>query len=273
MITYRDLGRRGRLGNALFELASTIGIARTYNQDVIFPEDWMHRPYFSVPDEMFGPIPDCAVEAYDMIDAVGHIDPRVRAYLQDINLFWPHIDEIRGYLRPSETAWNILDDHQYEMPGGTLTAVHVRRGDNVYDPGVPNKSDYHTCPTLDYYCRGLSQFSNEHISVFSDDIAWCREFLGFADYFGDGRGYWKEHEDRFEIDAPHDWIDIFQMSFCNQFVISGSTFGIWGALLANVLDDHVVRPDKVYGPLLSYIDESLLYPPGWKVNPLAVGPE
>lgn len=271
MITYRDLGHRGRLGNALFELAATIGIARAYNQDVIFPEDWIHRPYFSVPDEMFGPIPDHAIEAYDTVDAVERIDPRVRPYLQDYSLFADHMDEIRGYLQPSESALGLLLTED-QIPPGTL-GVHVRRGDNVVDPGVPNKSDYHLCPPLDYYKRGTAHMIIAHSewdnrAVFSDDIPWCKEnFRRTVDYWGNGEGYWKEHEERFGIDAPNDWIDLFRLAQCDHFVISGSTFGIWAALLANVPGDHVVRPDRVYGPLLSYIDSELLFPPDWKVLP------
>lgn len=271
MITYRDLGRRGRLGNQLFELASTIGIARAYNQDVVFPEDWIYRPHFSVPDEMFGPIPDHAVEAYDMADAVEHIDPRVRPYLQDYRLFADYIDEIREYLQPSLAAFGLLLVEE-AAPPGTL-GIHVRRGDNVIDPGIPNKSDYHLCPSFDYYNRGADQTMNDYVihkvAIYSDDYPACREnWSGSAVVWGSAEPYWKEHEERFGVDEPQDWIDLFGLSECDHFVVSGSTFGIWAALLADVPGDHVTRPDKVYGPLLSYIDSELLFPPDWKVLPL-----
>lgn len=267
MISYRNLGLHGRLGNALFELAATIGIALDRGEEPIFPENWLHRPYFSVPDQFFGPIPPDAVEATEF---AGHLDPRARPYLQDINLFWHHIDVIRQYLQPSEAAQSAV----VNMPGierlchGGWMGVHVRRGDNVYDPGVPNKSDYHLCPPLEYYQRGIAQFTRGHdytnIAVFSDDIPWCREFLAEADFFGEGQAYWKEHEERFGIDAPRDWVDFFALAgLGNLFVISNSTFGIWAAILADT--ECVVRPDKIYGPIVAeYTDSELMFPPEWR---------
>lgn len=235
-----------------------------------FPEDWIYRPYFNLPDTMFGPIPDYAVDADYMEAAVEHIDPRARAYLQDYNLFADDLDEIREYFFPSERALDVLQGLPQTFDWPTALGVHVRRGDNVIDPGVPNKSDYHLCPGLDYYERGIGRQwrdfpDRRNLAVFSDDIPWCRENLPIAKYYGDGRAYWKEHEDLYGVDTPHDWIDLFTLARCNYFVVSGSTFGIWGALIAGVPDSHVVRPDKVYGPLLDFIDESLMFPPDWKV--------
>lgn len=271
MITFRNLGKTGRLGNQLFQIASTIGIARQFgDQPVMFPADWIYRPYFNLPDTMFGPIPDYAVDAHFIEDAVSHIDPRARPYLQDYNLFADDLDEIREYFFPSDLALNIIaltPDAFNTLDWVRTLGVHVRRGDNVVDPGVPNKSDYHLCPDLDYYSRGMMQFlvlEWDKLAVFSDDIPWCRENFK-ADFFGDGRAYWKEHEERYGKDVPNDWIDLFTLARCKYFVVSGSTFGIWGALIAGVPDSHVVRPSKVYGPALDFIDESLMFPPDWKV--------
>lgn len=266
MIAYRNLGLYGRLGNALFELAATIGIAMDHGEEPIFPENWMHRPFFSVPDEFFGPIPDDAKEATEFAT---HLDYRARAYLQDVNLFWPYIDVIRQYLQPSETARRVMASVGEGLLNieGPWLCVHVRRGDNVFDPGVPNKSDYHLCPPLEYYERGIHALSPwpHGRAVFSDDIPWCKASIA-ARYYGEGIAHPKEHEPDFMTQVPRDWVDLFLMSTCDRFVISGSTYGIWGAILADVRPEDVVRPDKVYGPIVrAYTDESLLFPPGWRV--------
>lgn len=266
MITYRALGRYGRLGNALFEFASTIGIAKSRGDQVIFPEDWVYRPYFSIPDHLFGTIPDSAVEATEY---ARYLDPRCRPYLQDLRLFKDNLDEIRDYLEPSRLALEVMS--AYQLPPRPRLCVHVRRGDKVQgaDAGVPNNTDYHLCAELDYYNRGIQSFhhSIERV-VISDDIPWCRAHI-VANFYGDGRPYYKEHEPQYGVEQPWDWIDLFLMSMCDYFVVTGSTLGVWGVLLANPVTNHVVRPDKVYGPLNAFVDESLLFDPNWRVIPLA----
>jgi hypothetical protein len=264
VITYRELGLHGRSGNALFELASTIGIAFHEGKDPLFPANWMHRPYFSVPDEMFADV--VPIDATPATDYATHLDPRARPYLQDLSLFWPYIDTIREFLLPSPLALQTLEPIIIKhLPGRPRLAIHVRRGDNVLDPGVSNKGDYHLCPDVDYYNRGRAvlQGAGGSLCMFSDDIIWCVEHFPMAEFYGDGHPYWKEHEPQFGKEKPRDWIDLFLMSCCDRFVISGSTFGIWGALLADT--NEVVRPDQVYGPIVAaYANAELLFPPEWR---------
>lgn len=262
MITYRNLGNVGRLGNALFELAATIGIGTDHGEDVRFPEDWLHRQFFNIPDDLFGPIPSDAKESTEFIS---HLDPRALPYLQDVNLFLPYLGLIRSYLQPSDLAIEILS--YYELPKRPRLGVHVRRGDNVYDPGVPNKGDYHFCPSWSYYFTAAAIYDWDYTSlaVFSDDVEACKLHLP-AQFYGDGRAYWKEHEESFGKDAPWDWIDLFLLAQSDYLVVTGSTFGIWGALLADVPPEHVVRPDKVFGPIVSaYTNSELMFHPDWRV--------
>jgi hypothetical protein len=257
MITYRRLGHVGRLGNALWEFASTWAIAQREGEEVVFPENWMHRPYFNLPDWLFGSIPDDAVEANE-------VEPGLAPYLQSFPLIRHELPVLREWLKPSELARKTLERIQF--PPHPVIGIHVRRGDNVFDPGVPNKSDYHLCPDLSYYQRGLKHFNTDprHLAVISDDIPWCKENIP-ADFYGNGVGHPKEHLPEFLTTQPLDWIDLFLLARCDYFVISGSTFGIWGVLLADVSPSHVVRPDRVYGPLV-HADSELLFDPGWHVE-------
>ena len=45
MVTYSQLGNKGRLGNQLFQIASTIGIATENGRPFAFP-DWEYNKYF-----------------------------------------------------------------------------------------------------------------------------------------------------------------------------------------------------------------------------------
>lgn len=46
MITYSKLGVKGNLGNQMFQIASTIGIAEKNNHDYFFPV-WQYSEYFN----------------------------------------------------------------------------------------------------------------------------------------------------------------------------------------------------------------------------------
>jgi hypothetical protein len=235
-------------------------MARERNDEpVMFPEDWVYRPFFSVPDYMFGQVPD---HAWDAWNALEHIDERARPYMQDYNVIKDHMPEIRSYLHPCESASLYLE--QFKPILGLSLCIHVRRGDNVYDPGIPNKNDYHLCPDLSYYERGRAQFPEMPTVVFGDDAPWNIANIP-AQGYGAGLGYPKENDPAYGVHEPMDWVDLFLMMQSTHFVVSGSTFGIWAALLSGSND--VVRPAKVYGPLLGYIDSELLFPTEWKVIP------
>lgn len=259
-LTFTDFGRIGRLGNQLFHFAATIGVARKHKFDPIFRNDWLYRPYFNVPDEMYIPPEDLFI-ARDVREFVNY-PTQAQNYLQDWNLFHDQLDEIREYLRPSVSARDFLPEVRLEHP---ILAVHVRRGDNVFDAAVPNKSHYHYCPSLAYYNTAIAMFPDaKSLYVFTDDLPWCEAHFQ-ADAFGNGLAHPKEHEPDYLIRQPLDWVDLYLMSKCDHFVVTGSTFGIWGAFLANVAPDHVVRisDDQVYGPGLAEIDASLLFDPDW----------
>jgi hypothetical protein len=260
VITFRALGYRGRLGNQLYQIAATIGLARDNGVEPIFPADWHYRPYFSLPDSFFGELTPDMTEATEFAP---HLDPRCREYLQDINLFVHHLPEIREYFTPSDLAWSMMSS--VNLCSHPHTVLHVRRGDNIVDPGVPNKSDYHLTPPLTYYLQGIRYFENPFLWIYSDDIPWCQAHLPQACRYGHGVAYAKEHEPQYRTYAPTDWQDLFMMSRGDAYVISGSTFGIWGALLADVPTHRVLRPDKVYGTALPWINDATLFHPEWSV--------
>ena len=85
MITYRHLGRNGQLGNQLWQIAGTVGIAHKEGDMAGFPF-WRYRRYFSVPAEMFSDL-DLRLQGRDL-----GLD-----YLQDLRNF-EDIEERRADL-------------------------------------------------------------------------------------------------------------------------------------------------------------------------------
>lgn len=265
------LGRAGRLGNQLHQIASTAGLASAGGGEPWFPR-WSYERYFDVPAEFFhdGPPPgDAAAPAAEQL--VPHIDLRAAVYLQDIRL-WAHIaDEVRGWFAPSSWAAERLRrfDDFARLPRPIL-GVHVRRGDNVpgQDPGTPDKHLYHPLPAPSYYETAMAALRGEtryrSVACFSDDIAWCREHLA-ADYHHDGTARPKEHEPAYATAPILDWIDFHLLARCDGFVLSNSTFGAWAAYLNPGAPTTVPWP--WFGPKLDYIDAALMIPDGWHLVP------
>lgn len=264
-VCYPDLGRVGRLGNALYELASTLGIARARGVEPRFNADWIHRPWFSVPDRYFAEdLTDCVPAHFT--DAVAHIDERHRIYLQDHNLFAGVMDELREWLAPSRLAVELLaEQDRFRRLPRPILSVHVRRGDNAPggDPGVPQKHLWHPLPSLDYYHRAIALLRPDaaSLAVFSDDIEWCHQMVPGADYYHHGLSRPKEHEADYLTAPVLDWIDWQMQVRCDLHVCSNSTYGIMAALIAG--DPSAVVPWPIFGPKLDYIRADLLFPPTW----------
>ena len=84
MITYRQLGRNGQLGNQLWQIASTAGIAHREGDVAGFPF-WRYRRYFSVPEAMFPdlssiPSRDLGLDYLQNVENFKGIEGAIRAY-------------------------------------------------------------------------------------------------------------------------------------------------------------------------------------------------
>lgn len=261
MIVCSQLGRTGRLGNQLWQVAATIGMAHARHDTFSFPQ-WDYQPYFSVPDIYFSDAP--GTEASDL---VFHMPASAKPYLQDYSLFAEIEDKIREWLQPSPVAVNAIEScHEFLGLPRPLLSLHVRRGDNVpgADRGVADKHLYHPMPPLSYYMRGAETYlhGGDHynsVACFSDDIDWCRDNIT-ADYYHVGEPRAKEHTPEYH-DPFNDWLDLFLMARCQHHVVPNSTYGWWGAFLAADPDPIVPRP--WFGPRID-ADADLMFPKGWR---------
>lgn len=275
MITFSRLGRSGRLGNQLWQIASTAGIAQQMSQSLALPK-WDYRPYFRVPDEFFDR--DVTDMTRPWIQSpqtryVQHMDPRARDYLQDLAL-WKTIEpQVRDWFQPSEIAMETLRRCTFDVDGEQVNltdlprpslSLHIRRGDNANAP-----NNCHPLRPWSYYESAIEKLDGqfEAILVFSDDIEWCRTAL--RDYMGKyeiaffvGTPRAKEHEPEYRTGPVLDWIDLQLMSFCDLHVISNSTYSWWGAFLSH--DESPIYPWPFFGSDLDYIDCGLMFPDSWQ---------
>lgn len=261
-ITFSALSQAGRLGNQLWQIAATAGIAHARSENVSLPP-WDYAPYFSVPSGVFND--KGGVEATEFAP---HLDQRARIYLQDYRLIEQAEHIVRDWFAPSAVAKMILSSPTYdwyrELPRPRV-ALHVRRGDNVTHP-----PGYHPLRSIEYYQKGLSELPEAaSVVVFSDDIPWCRATLANAldaelHYF-EGVARPREYVDRhLYLGAPVlDWIDLLLMAEAEHHVISNSTYAWWGAYLS--ADPAPLYPSNWFGwRITPYTDASLMFPPHWR---------
>ena len=172
MITYGKLGKYGQLGNQMFQIASTIGLADKYQLEYSFPE-WeytdcishnltiLHDNWFAfgllashfttLKEKDINKIPTCG----EFINLEG--------YYQDSKYF--ENSDIKSMFQP---APHIKLELEQKYDFKEYTSIHVRRGDYLKYP------EHHPNLTMEYYNEAMSKMKGPFL-VFSDDIEWCKE--------------------------------------------------------------------------------------------------
>lgn len=122
--------------------------------------------------------------------------------------------------------------------------IHVRRGDYV------SNSAYCDLSQTRYYQDAIacmqSKVSNPVFFVFSDDIAWCKQ------YFADDEGMnFVQYEGQSTLG------DLSLMLMCKHAILANSTFSWWGAALDT--KQIVIRPSEYFGNR----QQEALYPAEW----------
>ncbi len=237
MITFSKLGKEefGRLGNQLFQIAATIGIAEQNNMEFIFPE-WNYSGYFkySLPAGQLKnakPYKQVGTGFYKIILEKGDWD--LEGFFQS-ELFFKNAEKtVRHFLELSdEINLYINEKYQFLLQKKTCS-IHIRRGDYV-------KQKYHfPTQSVEYYKEAIKQFDKDTTFLFfSDDVEWCKKhFTGSNFYF---------------VEKEKDIIDLFLMSLCNNHIISNSSFSWWGAWLNVSKTKRIICPEFWFGPAVAF---------------------
>ena len=221
------------LGNQFFQLAAGLAIARRLNIEL----RWVYEPSivreFGL--EPFGlgqeEQPVCEVALYkvgkgsraivdqacESIIACKSKFVSVYSPFQAEECFESVADEVREIFK--------LDPLELEVPDGrTPVAIHVRRGDYVHHPWLQTTDIGYFRNAMDYMRRRVE---SPHFFIVSDDPDWVTaEFARDRDI---------------TVMPPQSAIDGLRvMAACKAHIISNSTYGWWGAWLAE--DGPVVAP-------------------------------
>lgn len=255
MITYGKLGHsnRGRLGNQLFQIASTIGLAYKFGHTYAFPK-WEYDKFLLLPLPTFTgrwelnelKEKSFAWQEEKLQDGENYsLDGwrQSEKYFADIRC---QLRDLLSFTADFERETMVANAEALSRP---CVAISVRRGDFV---GNPN---YAQIPAR-YYLLGLFEdipnWQDYNIIVFSDDCHYCQvQFEGLPNvYFAEGSAIEQ----------------LCLMTFCRHFIISNSTFSWWGAWLGEREGSIVVRPPINFaGELAKKNSEKDYWPERWKV--------
>jgi len=250
MITFSKLGQYGRLGNQMFQIAGTIGLAVAHGFYFGFPR-WINYDH----RERFQSAEDCDVQKYFMNELPameqadyfpkqipwGYHQVKVRDW-QDIH---GHMQCEKYFLHCRELIQIYFEMYPLGKftPGKNSIALHVRLGD--YD------DNYHPRLRMDnYYRKALEQFSDGFtVYVFSDDISAAKKLLNNTSY---------------EYVEGYDYMtDFYFMRQCKHFIIGNSTFSWWPAWLSDQ-GGQVIAPSYWFGPVARVSSEDI-YCKNWRV--------
>lgn len=260
MYSFIELGNMGRLGNQMFQFATTLALGHIKNQNVHFPIEKNSRlpEVFPATKEYFRPLSQIFVsQRYNEIDfrfcpEVHTLPPGtdLYGYFQTEKYFDCIRDKILALFSFSQEidkiALEVWQGLRFDASSEKETiSLHVRRGDYLLYP------NHHPTCSLDYYQQAISRFNQDSlILVFSDDIGWCRQnFTGDRFYF---------------IDTKSDLVDLKLMTMCDHHIIANSSYSWWGAWLNPNQNKQVIAPSNWFGPEIRKNPEDV-YCRGWQV--------
>ncbi|MFD0895800.1 alpha-1,2-fucosyltransferase [Luteolibacter ambystomatis] len=233
--THLTVGLAGGMGNQMFQYAYALRLARQFGLPLKTTFLPLGRAFAL---RMFGIEPDATpsspfekIEYWDSYPGpvgwtvAGRIresstpEVLIAGYFQNEEYFLPVADEIRRLFK--------IEPHLPISCGERLpVAIHVRRGDFLTVP-------QHQVCGMDYYRRAMELMRNlvhaPQFIVVSDDPDWCSAEFGGAD-------------DVFVCGIQNEAQAMATFAGCRAFILSNSTFGWWGAWLANAAP--VIAPDR-----------------------------
>lgn len=223
MITFSKLGRFGRLGNQMFQIAATIGIASRNSTSFAFPY-WISTRFFKTE------LPWLTNK--DITTRMRtHLEKSTNYYDIDLDMYWDW--NLEGYFQSHKYFEHCRDyieyyfDFAYPHETVSITGIHVRRTD------YEQLSNIHINLNQEYYAKAMDYFpSHTKYMIFSDDILWCKSC------FGPETNMIMYSEGKDAVD------DLWLMTCCENLIIANSSFSWWGAYLNNNKNKLIVAPKQ-----------------------------
>ena len=259
MITFKDLGNYGRLGNQMFQYALLKSVSDRTGYDMVIPAGnydllKMNIECVKMPkDKLSMNVTRCR----SFNERFFHFDPAVfniknntnfHGYFQSYKYFEQIKNELHKEYTPNNNIHDIcrsyVEDIRKDCDG--LVGVHVRRCDYMRLP------DYHPFPGRRYYEKCMAYFrarGNYKFLICSDDLEWCKRNINGDDVF-----YPK---------VSNMYFDFMIFRLCDHNIIANSSFSWWAAWLED-FGERIVFYPKTWMGFKGPQDWQDLVPGNWK---------
>lgn len=254
--TYSQLGKNGRLGNQMFQIAATAAYGLEHGKRAVFPP-WEYSRFMKYPlNEGDAAHPTVHKEPAFTFSDIPVIDGDVdlHGYFQSEKYFQNCKEHIRRIFRLSEDHAKIVFNWFMNRVGAVpptmkTCSIHVRRGD--YESNAGTKA-YHGVLGMDYYEKAIQVLpdfpDNVLFFIVSDDPDWCEEHFGAFPHV--------------VISRNSEIMDLYIQSMCEWNIIANSSFSWWGHWLNQHPDKICVAPKRWFAngpdPRDLYIPNSIL---------------
>lgn len=255
---------KGGLGNMLFQIAATYSLAKKQNTTCSFPNFENHLNYLNS-DDKYNPSLKHAEEykllfskltfefpkeqvhthsyPFEYTDFIPPDNCFIDGFFQSEKYFKDYRNNILNLFDPPDLIMEKINITLNTLPD-KFNVIHVRLGDYLNNP------DVHFNLPFSYFHESVDRLNSSYpYIIFSDNIEICKK-------------HFTQNKFLF-LDGLKDYIELFLMSKGQNFIISNSSFGWWGAWLNTNGNKRVLAPTKWFGPAWNTCTKDII-PDNWE---------
>lgn len=253
MISFKDLGSYGRLGNQLFQYAFLRSKAEKLQTQFYCPE-WIGDSIFMLND-VNNKVP-CFEAHLNYMEFGNGFDKKSLEIKDDTNIagyfqsdMYFKREDVMKWFSFNETMFKDVTKKYSYIDFANSTGIHIRLGDYA----TPQLVFY--TPRPEYFKKALQFIDKKNkVLVFSDDTKKAKKYLkGICDDF-------------VFIENNKDYEDFYLMTKCRNLVCSSSSFSWWAGYLNVYSDKKIIVPKFWFLPGCGVVNNDI-FVEGWTKIP------
>lgn len=264
LYTFSRLGRYGKLGNQMFQIAAVMGIAARNNAEYAFPAWEFNESFTYALPKVHSKIPPAVIEqSFSYREYSSTVSVDWRGYFQSEKYFSHIAKQIKQVFAFRNDLVSRMQAQWEHVLSENPVKLLCRRADYLteFKHIFVNLAD-----DTNYYESASALFPGRKFLIFSDDIEYCR--ARFSDWPVAGF-----------VTGLNTTEQLILQTLCRDHVNANSTFSWWGTWLGEKHDSKVICPDQwfaaqhcdsampfvesEYGYLSGWLDTSDLIPDRW----------
>ena len=225
-----------RLGNNLFQLGAALSLSSEIT--ICVPLEDEYQLTLKYKDTFFKGFPilnyvpngisiyEESFYHYSEIPYTVGTDLIIKGYFQSYKYL--NRDKVLDQFAVDNQTMEFIKTTYPEILKDRYTSIHIRRGDYL------KALHKHPFCGINYYLKAINLIGkNENFIVVSDDIAWCKNNIRLKNII--------------YVENTSPIIDLYIQSFCDNNILSNSSFSWWGAYLNKNTNKKVIMPSLWFG--------------------------